>query len=214
MVGGRLSWCFFMFSSWFLTLNPWARPSLGRSIFTPTLYVATRLKLWTLTGRCGCQAGWIPAHLKNVHEHSPKSEPKERDRAVFAGGQDTEEKHKNTLQLVKGCCNGKEHTLISCLWRIRQRSEAEDLPSTEACSTHPMFKCSPWDLASFCCSLCLGCDRLFLSSFFVSSGWKVAGLGSVGQLHDHVWRWDSEAWPCVLRALLRWRDLPGPQGRV
>lgn len=42
----------------------------------------------------------------------------------------------------------------------------------------------------------------------------MAGLGSVGQLHCHVWRWHSETWPGVLRPLLRWGDLPGSQGGV
>lgn len=176
--GGRFIWCFFIVSrprALLVSLNPWARPSLERSIFTHTLYIPTKLKLWTLIGRCGCQAGCIPAHLKSVHEHSPKSEPKERDRAVFAGGEDTEEKHNTTLQLLKGCCNGKEHTLIS--GSDKDSRQETSLP-TESCSTHLVFHCSPWDLASFCCRLCLGCDRLFLSSFLslVDGKWQAWGV--------------------------------------
>lgn len=47
-------------------------------------------------------------------------------------GEDTEEEHKNTPHSSKGSLNGKEYAFIPCLLRIRQGSEAEDLPSHQA----------------------------------------------------------------------------------
>lgn len=100
--------------------------------------------------------------------------------------------------------------------QIKNPKQETSLPTkpypTHQCSSAHLWISIPsvaddvWDITS--------CFYHFSSFFFVSSGWEVAGLGSVGQLHRHVWRRHSETWPGVLRPLLRWRDLPGSQGGV
>lgn len=109
---------------------------------------------------------------------------------------------------------GKSMHLFHVCWGSDKDPRQETSLHTKPFSTHPTFQCSPWEVASFHCRWRWGCFRLFLSSFLLSSGWEVASLGRVGQLHHHMWRWDPTTWPGVLRALLRRRVLPGTQGRV
>lgn len=73
---------------------------------------------------------------------------------------------------------GKSTHWFHVCWGSDKDPRQETSLPTEPCSTHPMFKCSPWDLASFCCRLCLGFDRLFLSSFLslVDGKWQAWGV--------------------------------------
>ena len=94
-------------------LNPWARSSLGGpfSHIRCTSQSNSSYGLW-LADTAAKQVESLPTwkvFMRTASNLSPR-----KVRAVFAGDEDTEEKQKNTLQLLKDCCNGKEHTLVSC----------------------------------------------------------------------------------------------------